>query len=494
MTLDEIVFSLVKYGEDKLSLPKEDEIYVINRLLSFFKAESFEKPEKTYSFEKTIQAAIAYGKEHNLAEIENLNEEDNFEGALVDLAMPRPSQIIEMFWEKYQKSPDTAIKWYYALSKSTDYIKTARLAKNISYKVKSSLCDLDITINLSKPEKDPKEIAKALSIKSSSYPKCLLCKENEGYYGTFTKPARADHRLIPLTLNKERFYLQYSPYGYFNEHCIVLADEHTPMKIDSETFKRLFDFIDLFPNYLIGSNADLPIVGGSILTHEHYQGGRYVFPLMKAKIRREFKAEGYPDVRVGEVSWPLSVMRLISHSRTHLEKLASRILACWRSYSDEKCGIVADDGIEHNTITPIAYKKGKDYILDLALRNNLTSSQYPDGIFHPHPELFHIKKENIGLIEVMGLAILPGRLLTELRLAEKLLLGQEVADPSLDKHRPWLKEVQAKHPEISPSNVHLILQQEVGEVFAEVLSDCGVFKQDEEGQKGFERFAETALQ
>ena len=416
---------------------------------------------------------------------------DLFDTRIMGCVTPRPGEVIRTFRALMEESPKKATDYFYKLAGDSDYIRRYRIEKDRKWVSRTRYGDLDITINLSKPEKDPKAIAAALTRKGSSYPKCLLCPQNEGYAGRLDHPARQTIRLIPLTLGGEQWYMQYSPYVYYNEHCIVLSGEHEPMKISRQTFVRLMDFLKLFPHYTIGSNADLPIVGGSILTHEHFQGGNYTFAMAKALIRTPVAFAGFRDVEAGIVEWPMSVIRLDGENPDRLIELADRILTAWRSYSDESVGIYAEtDGVLHNTITPIARKRGDLYELDLVLRNNRTTDEYPLGIFHPHDELHHIKKENIGLIEVMGLAVLPARLLEEMaRLSSAIVSGEDIAGvPELKPHAEWAKEILAKHPDISADNVDRIIQDEIGIVFAKVLEHCGVFKDDEEGRSAFSRF------
>lgn len=488
MTIDEIISSVIAYGLKTKILNEEDKSYAVNRLLFLFRQDTY-KEEKVYPIEETMKAAVNYAKEHFLVELDNMNEEDCFDAEVMDKLLPRPSQVSEEFRRLMKISPKEATDWFYRLSIDDRYVRTDRLANNIQYVAQGETCALDITINLSKPEKDPKEIARLKTIKSSSYPLCALCRENEGFYGSYSWPGRANHRIIPLKLNGEDFFLQYSPYGYFPEHCIVLAKEHQPMTIDDKTFARLFDFLDMFPHYMVGSNADLPIVGGSILTHEHYQGGNYLFQLQKAQLRKEIFFKGYPNIKAGIVNWPMSVIRLEGPDRRDIESLCSKILHYWRKYSDPSLSIIGFDQEEHNTLNPIVRKDGKNYIIDIALRNNCTNAMYPLGIFHAHEEYWHIKKENIGLIEVMGLAILPGRLKDELKLCEEYLLNEpKDLDPSLEKHLKWLKEIRSRHSVISKDNVKQIVRQEVALVFEKVLECCGVFKADNEGQEGFDRF------
>ncbi len=490
MELDEIISSFLKYGEEKEFFPLEDEIYVSNELLWLFKGTSFKKSEKTVSYKEAVKEGLEYAKEHDLCELDNLNQMDNFEAKIIDMMIKKPSEITKMFWEKYKASKRGATDWYYQFSKDTSYVKADRLSKNICYKYESKYAPLDITINLSKPEKDPKEIARLKTIKSSSYPLCALCKENEGFYGSYNQAGRSNHRIIPLKLDGDDFFFQYSPYGYFNEHCILLSTSHSPMKIDEKTFRRFVSFLDIFPDYLLGSNADLPIVGGSILTHEHYQGGRYVFPINKAKTLFDFKLNGFKDVKGEVVDWPMTDLRISSKDKNELIKAASKILACWREYSDPENDILAcTDGEMHNTISPISRMDEGSYQFDLVLRNNRVSEEYPDGIFHPHKDKHHIKKENIGLIEVMGLAILPGRLHNELNLCSEYLMDStKQYDSSIDKHLPWLNELKKKYSPKDLKEADNIIRKEVGLVFEGVLEDAGVYKLNPKGIEGIHRF------
>ena len=456
---------------------------------------------------------------------------DLFDTRLMGCLTPRPSEVIRQFNELYKDSPQKATDYFYALSRDSDYIRTYRVKKDLKWITKTKYGDLDITVNLSKPEKDPKAIAAALTKKHDSYPKCLLCPENVGYAGRLDHPARETIRLIPLTLGGKQWYMQYSPYVYYNEHCIVLSGEHVPMKIDHDTFVRLLEFTKLFPHYTIGSNADLPIVGGSILTHEHFQGGRYTFAMARAGIREALSFAGYEDVTAGIVEWPMSVIRLDSDDPCRLTELADTILTSWRNYSDPSVDILAatpadcssteqikngaskpdaehlssakQNFIPHNTITPIARRRGGMYELDLVLRNNRTTDEYPLGIFHPHNELHHIKKENIGLIEVMGLAVLPSRLLGEMEQLKKALRdGTDVSTiPAISSHAAWTEEIIDKHPELSydyissgktsDDDIDKILRDEIGIVFSKVLEHCGVFKDTREGSDAFHRFTNS---
>ncbi|NQN53300.1 UDP-glucose--hexose-1-phosphate uridylyltransferase [Streptococcus suis] len=420
---------------------------------------------------------------------ELLEEQDMVGSCLMDLITPSPSQVNSDFWQTYQENPEQAVADFYALSKRNDYIKVVAIAKNIYYPVSTEYGDLEITINLSKPEKDPKSIAAATKAEASNYPKCLLCMENEGYQGRINHPARANHRIIRLDLGKEKWGFQYSPYAYYNEHAIFLNQEHVPMVISPQTFEQLLDLLDLLPGYFVGSNSDLPISGGSILTHNHYQGGRHSFAMEKAPIEHKLVFEGFESVSAGIVKWPMSVIRLTSADKPSLLGLATKILEKWRSYSDASVQIKAEtDGTPHHTITPIARKRGDLYELDLVLRDNQTSEEFPDGIYHPHPDVQHIKKENIGLIEVMGLAILPPRLKAELAEVKKYLLGQ--ASQVAVYHQPWADRLKAEHPVVTEETAEEVIRDSVGQIFARVLEDAGVYKRTPEGQAAFMRFVE----
>lgn len=420
---------------------------------------------------------------------ELLEEQDMIGACLMDLITPSPSQVNRDFWQTYQENPEQAVAEFYALSKRNDYIKMDAIAKNIYYPVSTEYGDLEITINLSKPEKDPKSIAAATKAEASNYPKCLLCMENEGYQGRINHPARANHRIIRLDLGKEKWGFQYSPYAYYNEHAIFLNQEHVPMVISPQTFEQLLDLLDLLPGYFVGSNSDLPISGGSILTHNHYQGGRHSFAMEKAPIEHQLVFGGFESVSAGIVKWPMSVIRLTSADKPSLLGLATKILEKWRSYSDASVQIKAEtDGTPHHTITPIARKRGDLYELDLVLRDNQTSEEFPDGIYHPHPDVQHIKKENIGLIEVMGLAILPPRLKAELAEVKKYLLGQ--ASQVAAYHQPWADRLKTEHPVVTEETAEEVIRASVGQIFARVLEDAGVYKRTPEGQAAFMRFVE----
>ena len=419
---------------------------------------------------------------------------DLFDTKMMNCLMPRPAQVQETFWKKYEESPEAATDYYYKLSQDSDYIRRYRVKKDWKWTVDSPYGEIDITINLSKPEKDPKAIAAAKNAKASSYPKCLLCVENEGYAGRVNHPARENHRIMPITVNDSAWGFQYSPYVYYNEHCIVFNGKHTPMKIEKETFMKLFDFVKLFPHYFLGSNADLPIVGGSILSHDHFQGGHYTFAMAKAPIEKHFEVKGFEDVESGIVKWPLSVIRLRSKDEKRLIELGTHILDAWRGYTDEEAFVFAEtDGEPHNTITPIARKVGEIYELDLTLRNNITTEEHPLGLYHPHAEYHNIKKENIGLIEVMGLAVLPSRLKQELEtLAEYIVEGKDISENEMiEKHTKWVEKFLPKYDTITKENVMDILKEEVGIVFTKVLEDAGVYKCTEEGRTAFARFLNT---
>ena len=418
---------------------------------------------------------------------------DLLDTKLMGILTPRPSQVIREFEARYAQSPETATDWYYQFSQDTDYIRRYRIKKDVKWVAPTPYGDLDITINLSKPEKDPKAIAAAKLAPQSGYPKCQLCRENEGYMGRVNHPARQNHRILPITINHEDWFFQYSPYVYYNEHCIVFNGKHVPMKIDRATFRKQLDFIRQFPHYFVGSNADLPIVGGSILSHDHFQGGRYTFAMEKAPVEQAVSFPGFADVEAGIVKWPMSVIRLRCEDDARLVDLADKILKAWRGYTDEAAFIFAEtDGEPHNTITPIARMRDGRYELDLVLRNNLTTEEYPLGVYHPHQELHHIKKENIGLIEVMGLAVLPARLKGELALlAEALVAGRDIrADETLAKHADWAEELQSRYT-FTRENAMDILKKEVGVVFAQVLEHAGVYKCTAEGRAAFLRFIES---
>ena len=491
--LQESIKKLVQYGIDRGLTPECERIYTTNLLLDVMREEEYTDPDCDLSdivLEDVLSDLLDEAVKKGLIE-DSVVYRDLFDTRLMNCLMPRPSQVQQRFFEEYERSPEAATEYFYKLSVDSDYIRSYRVKKDRKWTVDTEYGTLDVTINLSKPEKDPKAIAAAKNAPQSAYPKCQLCMENEGYAGRVNHPARENHRIIPLTINDSRWGFQYSPYVYYNEHCIVFNGEHVPMKIERATFVKLFDFIKQFPHYFLGSNADLPIVGGSILSHDHFQGGHYTFAMERAQITEYFTVPGYEDVKAGIVKWPLSVIRLQCADEKRIIDLADHILQKWRGYTDEAAFVFAEtDGEPHNTITPIARKRGDLYELDLALRNNITTEEYPLGVYHPHEKLHHIKKENIGLIEVMGLAVLPARLKGEMEaLADAILNGRDIrSDEALAKHADWVEEFLPKYPEISEENVEQILQQEVGKVFCQVLEDAGVYKCTDEGREAFRRF------
>ncbi len=493
--LSENIKRLVQYGIDAGLTPECERIYTTNLLLELFHEDDYEEVE--VNGEKELEEILGELLDEACSRgiIENsVVYRDLFDTKMMNCLMPRPAQVQETFWKKYEESPEAATDYYYKLSQDSDYIRRYRVKKDWKWTVDSPYGEIDITINLSKPEKDPKAIAAAKNAKASSYPKCLLCVENEGYAGRVNHPARENHRIMPITVNDSAWGFQYSPYVYYNEHCIVFNGKHTPMKIEKETFMKLFDFVKLFPHYFLGSNADLPIVGGSILSHDHFQGGHYTFAMAKAPIEKHFEAKGFEDVESGIVKWPLSVIRLRSKDEKRLIELGTHILNAWRGYTDEEAFVFAEtDGEPHNTITPIARKVGEIYELDLTLRNNITTEEHPLGLYHPHAEYHNIKKENIGLIEVMGLAVLPSRLKQELEtLAEYIVEGKDISENEMiEKHTKWVEKFLPKYDTITKENVMDILKEEVGIVFTKVLEDAGVYKCTEEGRTAFARFLNT---
>ncbi len=487
---------LVEYGIRKGLMKEADRVYVTNRILDLISFDEYREPEDADGdapLEDILGGLLTYACDEGLIE-DTVTDRDLWDTRLMDQLLPRPSEVIARFGELYRESPKKATDFFYQFSQDSDYIRTYRIKKDIKWMVDSPYGKIDITINLSKPEKDPKAIAAAKLAVQSGYPKCLLCKENEGYAGTLTHPARDNHRIIPLTIGGSPWGFQYSPYVYYNEHCIVFNGEHTPMKVDRAAFCKLFDFVKWAPHYFIGSNADLPIVGGSILSHDHFQGGNYQFAMARAPIEEHVKIPRFEDVEAGIVRWPLSVIRLRSEDSDRLVDLGDFILQCWRAYSDEEAFIFAktEDGF-HNTITPIARKVGDIYELDLALRNNITTEEHPLGVYHPHKELHHIKKENIGLIEVMGLAVLPARLKAEMEgVADSILHHKDLrADKELEKHADWVEEFLPGYTDIDEGNVMDILKEEIGKVFVRVLEDAGVYKNTPEGRAAFHRFIES---
>ena len=471
-----------------------DRTWAVNSLLQAMGLDFWEEPQQVKDrplediLKELLDDAAARGRIE-----EDTTSRDLFDTELMGRLTPRPAQVIREFRRLYQADPKAATDWFYRFSQDTDYIRRYRIARDVKWKAATPYGDMDITINLSKPEKDPKAIAAAKAAPQTSYPKCQLCRENEGYAGRLNHPARQNHRIIPITINQEDWFLQYSPYVYYNEHCIVLNGHHTPMKIDKATFRKLLDFVKQFPHYFVGSNADLPIVGGSILSHDHFQGGHYTFAMEKAPVERTITFRDFEDVEAGIVKWPMSVIRLRCEDDQRLVELADRILAAWRGYTDEAAFVFAEtDGEPHNTITPIARMREGQFELDLVLRNNITTAEYPLGVYHPHQELHHIKKENIGLIEVMGLAVLPSRLKNELNgVARALVRGDDLRrDEALAKHADWAEELKTRHV-FTAENAEDLLRQEVGAVFATVLEHAGVFKCTPEGQEAFLRFIQS---
>ncbi len=493
--INKSIKKLISYGLESGLIEESDVIYTTNRILEILDIDEYSHPEEECvceSLEETLAEILDYAAEKGLIE-NDITNRDLFDTKVMSALVPRPSEVIDTFNCLYNElSPQAATDYYYKLSCDTDYIRRYRIVKDLKWKTETQYGELDITVNLSKPEKDPKAIAAAKLLPQSSYPKCLLCVENEGYRGRLNHPARQNHRIIPVTINGSQWGFQYSPYVYYNEHCIVFNSEHTPMKIDEGAFGKLFDFVKTFPHYFVGSNADLPIVGGSILAHEHFQGGNYEFPMAKAPVETKITFKGYEDVDAGIVKWPMSVIRISSENSDRLVSLGGKILDAWRSYTDEKAFIFAyTDETPHNTITPIARKRGDKYELDLVLRNNITTEEHPDGVYHPHKELHNIKKENIGLIEVMGLAVLPSRLKTELKAVEEAILeGKDLsADEVTAKHAEWVAAFRDNYC-FTKENAQDIIRKEVGLVFSKVLEHAGVYKTDAEGREAFLRFVE----
>ncbi|MBQ7505936.1 MAG: UDP-glucose--hexose-1-phosphate uridylyltransferase [Lachnospiraceae bacterium] len=502
----EELFSLCDYGLATGLIEEEDYVYTANRLLEKLKLPApgegenplREKKIKTReeaenALEGILKALLDDAVSRGVLE-DGITERDLFDTELMSVLTERPSDVIRKFHALYEQNPKEATDYYYRFSQDTDYIRRYRVKKDLKWTTETKYGTLDVSINLSKPEKDPKAIAAAKNSPQAGYPKCLLCRENEGYAGRMNHPARGNHRLIPITINGSAWFLQYSPYVYYNEHCICLNSEHVPMKVERATFAKLLDFVAQFPHYFVGSNADLPIVGGSILAHDHFQGGNYEFAMARAESEREIRFPGFSDVSACIVKWPLSVIRIAAKDRERLAALADKILGAWRTYTDEAAFVYAEtDGERHNTITPIARKRGDNFELDLVLRNNITTEEFPDGVYHPHRELHHIKKENIGLIEVMGLAILPGRLKSEMERLGRVLVegGDPAEDEDLKKHAPWAEELRTRYTDFSRENVWEILKKEIGLVFERVLEDAGVYKCTAEGREAFLRFAES---
>ena len=494
--LSESIAKLVQYGVETGLIPECERNYTTNLLLDVFYEDDYTAPEQEFQnieLEKVLDELLKEAIDRGLLE-DSVVYKDLFDTRLMNCLMPRPAEVQTTFWKKYGENPKAATDYFYKLSQDSNYIRRYRVKKDQKWTVDSEYGKLDITINLSKPEKDPKAIAAARNVKSGSYPKCLLCPENEGYAGRVNHPARQNHRIIPITINDSPWGFQYSPYVYYNEHCIVFNSCHTPMKIERNTFVKLFDFVKLFPHYFLGSNADLPIVGGSILSHDHFQGGHYTFAMAKAPIEKHVTIPGFEDVEAGIVKWPLSVLRIRHKNPERLIDLATHVLQVWRGYTDEAAFVFANtDGEPHNTITPIARKVEDVYELDLTLRNNITTKEHPLGVYHPHAQYHHIKKENIGLIEVMGLAVLPARLKEELELLEEYILsGKDISsNEKIAKHEDWVKELLEKYPDINAENIHAILQKEVGLVFVHVLEDAGVYKCTPKGREAFMRFVDS---
>lgn len=494
MTVFEAVTALINYAVKENLIEEADRVFCTNRVIDTLGLDSYEYeiPDRDYSLEEILKFLLDFACENGLCE-DSVVYRDLFDTKIMGLLTPMPSKVISEFNKRYAVSPVTATEYYYNLSRKSDYIREYRIKNDVKWVTATDYGDIDITINLSKPEKDPKAIAAARNAKQSGYPKCMLCKENEGYSGRVNHPARQNHRIIPVTVNGENWFFQYSPYVYYNEHCIVFNSEHTPMVINKSAFDKLFDFVKLFPHYFVGSNADLPIVGGSILSHEHFQGGHYTFAMAKAPIETPLVFAGYESLEAGIVKWPMSVIRLRGKDTAVITELAEKILIKWRGYTDEEAFIFAEtDGVPHNAITPIARCVNGVYELDLVLRNNITTPDYPDGYYHPHPEYHHIKKENIGLIEVMGLAVLPSRLKKEMeKVKDCILAGRDLAcDEETAKHAEWAEMIKNKYT-VTPDNIDKIIQDEIGIVFASILEQCGVFSRDEKGREQFIKFTES---
>ncbi|MCM1256569.1 MAG: UDP-glucose--hexose-1-phosphate uridylyltransferase [Roseburia sp.] len=501
------ILDLTDYALTTGLICEEDKIYTVNRLLELFRLEELEdekvnahknicetREQAKEALPEILKDMLDYAYDQGIIEENGVVYRDLFDTKIMGLLTPRPSEVTAKFQELYKKSPLDATNYFYTISRDSDYIRRYRIKKDLKWTADTEYGTLDITINLSKPEKDPKAIAAAKLAKQSGYPKCLLCKENVGYAGRVNHPARQNHRIIPVTINGSQWFFQYSPYVYYNEHCIIFNSSHTPMKIERATFGKLLDFVTQFPHYFVGSNADLPIVGGSILSHDHFQGGHYEFAMAKAPVEKEISFAGYEEVKAGIVKWPMSVIRLDCPDKERLIDLADKILLAWREYTDEDAFVFAKtDGEPHNTITPIARKRGDMFELDLVLRNNITTEEHPLGVYHPHAKLHHIKKENIGLIEVMGLAVLPARLKDEMaELREAILKGSDLrGDEALAKHADWVEEFLPKYDKVKEENIEKIINKEIGLVFSQVLEDAGVYKCTEEGRKAFLRFVES---
>ena len=496
MNIENLISALVLYAENKKLITADERIFVRNRLLECFEITDWNDGEaaENLSIDDILEKMCDYAAEKEII-TGTAESRDLFDTRIMGMLTAFPREVIGKFREDYKISPQKATDEYFEWNKSVNYVRAGRIAKDLKWGYDSEYGILDITINCSKPEKDPRDIAAAKTLQAAVYPKCQLCIENTGYSGRIGHPARQNLIPVPMTVHNQAWFFQYSPYGYYNEHCIIFNAAHVPMCIDDAVFGKLFDIIETLPHYFVGSNADLPIVGGSILSHEHFQGGNYTFAMEKAPVEYEFDMTDFSDVKAGIVKWPMSVIRLKSKNRNQLEKACSRVLSVWRSYSDESVGIFAfSDDTPHNTITPIARKNGDEYECDLVLRNNRTSEEHPLGIFHPHAELHHIKKENIGLIEVMGLAVLPSRLKTEIELLSDVIINKGVKavreDETLEKHADWVEEFAPKY-KITADNVTEILRKEIGAVFAQVLADAGVFKRNEQGIQAFRKFTES---
>ena len=489
-----LIGELAEYGVKTELIPESERNYAINLLLDIFHEDAYEANEtKGEELEDILKGLLDIAVDKGLIEDSIVNR-DLFDTRLMNAITPRPGEVIRKYQELFARSPKDATDWFYKFCGDSDYIRRYRAKKDVKWTVDTDFGVLDITINLAKPEKDPKAIAAAAKMAQSSYPKCQLCVENMGYAGRLNHPARQTLRIMPITINGSEWGFQYSPYGYYNEHCILLNGEHVPMAINEDCFKKMFDFISQYPHYMIGSNADLPIVGGSILSHDHYQGGNYEFAMAKAPIEKTFKFKGFEDVEAGIVKWPMSVIRLRCADHKRLTQLSSKILAAWRAYTDEAAFVFAEtDGVPHNTITPIARKKGDSFEIDLVLRNNITTDEHPMGVYHPHKQYHHIKKENIGLIEVMGLAILPSRLVSELEAVKNAILNNDDlrASELTASHADWVEEFLPNHPEFNADNAMDIIKEETGKVFLHVLEDAGVYKCTPEGREAFMRFLES---
>ena len=488
MNVNSYIASLIRYGIEHKLIEECDRTYIVNRLLDALSLRDYESAKALdLPLEEILKGLLDDAVERGVCEGDIVHR-DLLDTRLMGILTPAPHEVRRKFSELYAISPKEATDWYYNFSQDTDYIRRYRIAKDLKWSAPTEYGDLVITVNLSKPEKDPKAIAAARNAVQSGYPKCALCPENEGFAGSLNQAARENHRIIPVTIAGSRWFLQYSPYVYYNEHCIVFNEKHTPMVIDKSAMLKLMDFVTAFPHYFVGSNADLPIVGGSILSHEHFQGGHYTFPMEKAPVEREISFKGYEDIHAGIVKWPMSVIRLTGANKEKLAELGDKILGCWRKYTDEAAFIFAEtEGVPHNTITPIARRRGSDYELDLVLRNNITTPEHPLGVYHPHAKLHHIKKENIGLIEVMGVAILPSRLKQELKdLADALVTGAPMTG-SIEKHAEWAEELKTRYT-FTKENADEIIRTEVGKVFAKVLEHAGVYKRNSDGQAALDRF------